>query len=245
MLLASFPPSPVLAAQPDICASPANCPTPEHPSPLVDPIWWNDHKLNQVDSKTFAYASAAIPNPYNTCGPATLALVVSYLYHLRAGDAARPVSTIDIMRMASTEGLYDSAGGEGMLGLPDLRKIAVRFGIRQVFPKNGKMYIAFSQFTAELRKGFPAIAGMRYDYENKTGRYLPVGGQGSINHFVVVIGFTDDGKSLWVLNTHPGIMERKNEDVRLGVMSVDDFRSSWARNDGSSLADYGNALFLR
>ncbi len=244
---ADSPAPPTQTPAPTACADILTCPTPEDPPPpLVDPIWWNNHKINQINPDTYTTASDLLTNPYNTCGPTTLALIINYIYYLRDPQSAPQVTANQVLLAAKDLGYFKPPDNDGLLGAEDLRAIARQFGLSQRFPKGGDVFTTFDSFLNEVKKGFPAIAGMRFAYDKDTGEYLPTGDASvAMNHYAIVFGITDDGNYFWVLNTHPGLGKKQDADVSLRLMTFDQFRASWAKNDGSEVNDYGVAIFLR
>jgi len=219
------------------------------PSSSMDVLWWIDNAFNQIAPDTYKTAGEVITNPYNTCGPTTLAMVINY-YRSRSNDGLETVTPSDVILKAAEMGLYTAPYvPSGLLGLPNLREIAGKFGFQQAYPEDRNVFIHFDDLIEQLKYGRPAIVGMRYDYDKQTGAYLPVpaSDQKHINHFVIAFGLstTDDGETLvWVLNTHPGRNMTENSDVLPTPMSTEVFKASWARNDDSSLSDYGFVLFI-
>jgi hypothetical protein len=211
----------------------------------VDPIWWNNNKLNQISPDTYALASKLLSDPYNTCGPATLAMVMNFLDHLKKPDSQQQFSIVDVMRMADKLGYYKPPNNDGSLGVSDLSDIASQFGFKQAYPKDGGSFLTFSDFIQQMSKGYPAIVGMRFSYDKNTGIYQPTTDPIPWNHYAIIFGYTDDGQFLWMLNPHPGIGLDQNADVRLQLIRPDAFRTAWTKNDGSEVSDYGEALFLK
>jgi hypothetical protein len=211
----------------------------------VDPIWWNDNKLNQISPETFALASQLLSNPYNTCGPATLTMMINFLNHLEKPSNPEQISIVDVLHMADKLGYYKPPHNDGSLGESDLRDIAEQFGFKQFYPKDGGSFLTYTDFMQQIEKGFPAIVGMRFAYDQTTGVYQPIADGSPWNHYAIIFGFTDDGKYLWMLNPHPGIGLNQDADVRLQLISPDAFRTSWTKDDGSDVTDYGEAIFLK
>jgi hypothetical protein len=245
LLAILIPFKPALADAP-ACQDVATCQTPALPSHLQTTlIWWDENKVNQIDADIFSAASNLFTNPYNTCGPTTLSMLVNYIYYLRDPNTSRKVTTVEVMQAAQQLGFYGSADRDGTLGLNDVRKIAKQFGLQQKYPHEGTTLMSFDTFIRDLQKGIPAIAGMRYAYDKKTGDYQPDFSSKPINHFIVVIGINDDGQHFWVLNSHPGLKQKLDKEVRLEMLSFDDFKAAWMQNDDSKLKNYGNAIFLQ
>jgi hypothetical protein len=215
------------------------------PSLQVDPIWWNNHKINQIGPDAYALASQLISNPYNTCGPATLTMVMNFLDHLKDPASPDRISITDVLQTAEKLGYYKTPENDGSLGVSDLRDIAKQFGFKQVYPKKGSSFLTYSDFLDQLHNGYPAIAGMRFSYDQQTGEYQPTADPIPWNHYAVILGYTDDGKYLWMLNPHPGRGLRADADVHLQLIAPETFRASFIKNDGSETSDYGEALFLR
>ena len=240
------PPTAAAPAAPAACDESPGCPLPaDADHALVDPIWWNENKINQINPETYETASALLSNPYNTCGPTTLALVINYIYALRGPEAPAWVSPTQVMEAARGLGFYEPPDNDGWMSADDLRAIAGQFGLKQVFPKGGSTFLPYESLFNELKKGFPAIVGMRYAYDKATWEYRPVGDDSPLNHFVIIFGITDDGNYFWLLNTHPGAWKQDNSEVSLKLIPFDAFKAAWAQNDGSALTDYGVAIFLR
>ena len=211
----------------------------------VDPIWWDNHKLNQIGPEAYALASQLISNPYNTCGPATLTMVMNYLDHLKDPSNPASIAITDVLTTAQKLGYYKQPENDGSLGITDLRDMAKQFGFQQVYPKKNSSFLTYSDFLAQLHNGYPAIAGMRFSYDPQTGVYQPTADLIPWNHYVVIFGYTDDGKYLWMLNPHPARDLRADTDVHLQLIAPETFRDAWIKNDGSETSDYGEALFLR
>jgi len=226
--------------------SPQGCPLPaDLERAQVDPIWWNENKINQINPETYQTAAELLTNPYNTCGPTTLAMVINYMYALRGMDPSAWVTPGQVMAAAKELGFYSPPDNDGLLTTNDLRAIAGKFDLKLAFPKGGGTFLPYETLFAEVKKGFPAIVGMRYSYDEATGEYRPAGDDAPVNHFVVLFGITDDGNYFWLLNPHPGKGKNENAQVSLKLISFDAFRAAWANNDGSSVTDFGSAIFLR
>jgi hypothetical protein len=211
----------------------------------VDPIWWNENKLNQINADTYTLASQLLSDPYNTCGPASLAMVMNFLNHLKKPDGKEQYAIVDVMHVADQLGYYKPPNNDGSLGVSDLSDIAAQFGFKQAYPKDGGSFLTYTDFLQRMKDGYPAIVGMRFGYDKTTGIYQPTTDPIPWNHYAIIFGYTDDGQFLWMLNPHPGIGLVQNTDVRLQLIRPDALRSSWTKNDGSEVTDYGEALFLK
>jgi hypothetical protein len=256
LLTAIFPTQPAFADGPHPGSAGDEAPALQTPCPAdtacggapllqVDPIWWNENKLNQINPDTYALASQILSNPYNTCGPAALTMVMNFLTHVDNPASTSQYSIVDVLNVAQQMGYYKPPQNDGALGASDLRDIASKFGFKQVYPRDGGSFLTYTDFINQLAKGYPAIAGMRFAYDQNTGEYLPTTDPIPWNHFAVIFGFTDDGKFLWMLNPHPGIGLKADADVHLQLIQPAEFRAAWTKADGSEVSDYGQAIFLR
>jgi hypothetical protein len=210
----------------------------------ADPGWWQAHAQNQINSRTFEVASQFLRNPYNTCGPAVVAMLASY-YQAQGEDRGNPVVTAEVLRDAKNQlGYYQPPYNSGLLTFDHLREILGLYGVRQSFPKGSESILSFQALMERVRQRTPAIAGMRYGYA-EGGRYLPAGGRGLYNHFVIVFNASEEGgqEYLWVLNPHPGKYLTHDSDTVPVKMSVEEFQGSWMLNNGSEWADWGHAAF--
>jgi hypothetical protein len=172
-------------------------------------------------------------------------MMMNFLAHLKDPSGPASYSITDVLQTAEKLGFYKAPNNDGSLGVSDLREIAKQYGFKQVYPKKGSSFLTFPDFLDQIRNGYPAIAGMRFSYDQTTGEYQPTTDAIPWNHYVVILGYTDDGKYLWMLNPHPGSGLRADADVHLQLIAPESFRLSFIKNDGSETTDYGEALFLR
>jgi hypothetical protein len=212
----------------------------------IDPAWWTANAVNQISADTQAVARQYLSNPYNTCGPTALALVVSYA-RARAGGAGERVTPADVLSDARNRlGYFIPPYNSGLLEFRHLRDIAGLYGLVHAYPPGQRELLSLEELLEQLRLGRPAIAGMRYRYQGEGARYLPAGGSGLYNHFVVVFGaeVVDGQENLWVQNPHPGKYLYNDAEAGPELMTIEQFRGSWALNDGSEYQDYGRAVFF-
>ncbi len=204
----------------------------------ADPVWWTQNAINQIAQDTFDEAGQIVTNPFNTCGPASLAMVINFY---RPADHP-PVTTQEVMRSIQKAGFYNPPEDSGFLGYPALDAAAARFGIRPEAP--GVIQLSFSDLLAGVRTGRPAIVAMRYGY-TPSGEYVPqTDGFGPTNHFVVVFGtlIADGQEAFWVLNTHPAANLREHQDARPVTLDFATFQAAWlARPEG----EVGLGVFYR
>jgi hypothetical protein len=103
------------------------------------------------------------------------------------------------------------------------------YGLVQASPDGGSSVMSLDELLGGLRQGNPAIAGMRYAYQNDL-RYMPAGGRGLYNHFVIVyqLDQADGQERLWVMNPHRQVSATACHPE---PMSVEQFKRSWAFNN--------------
>jgi hypothetical protein len=206
--------------------------------------WWFSNIVNQMNAETQAVARGYLSNYYNTCGPAVVAMLASY--HLEKSEVGGgPITTAVVMHDARNKlEYYTPPYNSGLLEFKHLRAMLQLYGLDQVYPDGNSSLMAIEELLERVRQGQPAIAGMRYRYQDDWG-YRPSGGRGLYNHFVVVFGVEQvDGQDyLWVANTHPGKYLTSDTEAAPVRMSVDEFWQSWALKDGSENESYGHAAF--
>jgi hypothetical protein len=210
----------------------------------ADLTWWVENAVNQINTETQSVSRDLLANYYNTCGPAVISMVVSY-YRAQSGEGDR-VSPADVLTDARAQlGYFLPPYNSGLLDFHNLDDLAGYYGLERIYPQGRSVLMTTAELLDGVRQGRPAIAGMRFGYNDD--RYLPRGGSGVYNHFVVVIGTQDvDGQEkLLVLNNHPGIYLLKDEDVQPEPMDLDQFEQSWLLNDGSEREDYGYGAFYQ
>jgi hypothetical protein len=209
-----------------------------------DDTWWFSNIVNQMNAETQAVARGYLSNYYNTCGPAVVAMLSSY--HLEKSEVGGgPITTAVVMHDARNKlEYYTPPYNSGLLEFKHLRAMLQLYGLDQVYPDGNSSLMAIEELLERVRQGQPAIAGMRYRYQDDWG-YRPSGGRGLYNHFVVVFGVEQvDGQDyLWVANTHPGKYLTSDTEAAPVRMSVDEFWQSWALKDGSENESYGHAAF--
>jgi hypothetical protein len=209
-----------------------------------DDTWWFSNIVNQMNAETQAVARGYLSNYYNTCGPAVVAMLASY--HLEKSEVGGgPITTAVVMHDARNKlEYYTPPYNSGLLEFKHLRAMLQLYGLDQVYPDGNSSLMAIEELLERVRQGQPAIAGMRYRYQDDWG-YRPSGGRGLYNHFVVVFGVEQvDGQDyLWVANTHPGKYLTSDTEAAPVRMSVDEFWQSWALKDGSENESYGHAAF--
>lgn len=215
------------------------------PTKLVLPgkDWWFNHPSNQLNQETQAVARQLLSNPYNTCGPAVVALLASYY---RSSHPDGQVQTADVMQIAHNQlGYYMPPYNSGLLTFKHLREILKVYGLTQTYPSENRSLATLEDLLQRVRQGQPAIAGMRYRYQDDL-RYRPGGGQGLYNHFVIVFGLEQEGgeEYLWVSNPHPGkYMYEDHEAAPIRIL-LTEFWRSWALLDGTENANLGHAIFF-
>lgn len=234
-----------LPAQPEVAAPllVEAVPAPQ-PSLIKDPAWWAEHAVNQLNLDTQEVSRAYLSNYYNTCGPAAISMVVTFYRSRPAGDGDR-VTPADVLRDARSQlGYFEPPYNSGLMTFENLEALAALYGLRQANPDGRGDLLSLDDLLNGVRQGQPAIAGMRYGYSNNL--YLPAGGSGIYNHFIVVFGTqqVDGAEHLLVLNNHPGKYLVDDAEVRPELMSLDQFRQSWLLNDGSEDQDLGHAAFF-
>jgi hypothetical protein len=206
--------------------------------------WWFSNIVNQMNAETQAVARGYLSNYYNTCGPAVVAMLASY-YLEKSEVGGGPITTAVVMHDARNKlEYYTPPYNSGLLEFKHLRAMLQLYGLDQVYPDGNSSLMAIEELLERVRQGQPAIAGMRYRYQDDWG-YRPSGGRGLYNHFVVVFGVEQvDGQDyLWVANTHPGKYLTSDTEAAPVRMSVDEFWQSWALKDGSENESYGHAAF--
>jgi hypothetical protein len=209
----------------------------------LDPSWWLGNTINQMNEETQAVARQYLSNYYNTCGPAVVAMLSTYL--LSQGEqGGGPVTTASVMQAAREQlGYYTPPYNSGLLTFKHLRAMLELYGFHQAYPGEGSL-IKIEELLERVRQGQPAIAGVRYSYQGDW-QYRPSGGNGLYNHFVVVFAVeqVDGHEYLWVANTHPGKYLTSDSDAAPVRMGIDEFWDSWALKDGSENTNYGHAAF--
>jgi hypothetical protein len=208
-----------------------------------DPAWWPVNAQNQINGETQEVARQYLSNYYNTCGPAVVAMLASYY---RAQGRGEKVKTADVLRDARGQlGYYTPPYNSGLLDFDNLRAMLSLYGLTQAYPSGNNDLMSFGDLVEGVRQGNPAIAGMRYSYQGGDMRYVPSGGRGIYNHFVVVFAVTQvEGQDmLWVLNPHPGKYLVNDSDTVPEAYLPEEFMGSWALNNNSDYADYGHAAF--
>jgi hypothetical protein len=211
------------------------------PPPSMD--WWFDHPINQMNLETQAVARQLLSNPYNTCGPAVVALLASYY---RSSNPDGPVQTADVLQTAHNQlGYYTPPYNSGLLTFKHLREMLKVYGLMQTYPSENRSLVTLEDLLQRVRQGHPAIAGMRYRYPDDL-HYRPGGGKGLYNHFVIVFGLEqEDGEEyLWVSNPHPGKYIYEDNEATPVRMLLTEFWRSWALLDGTENANMGHAIFF-
>ncbi|MDD5371065.1 MAG: hypothetical protein PHQ40_18445 [Anaerolineaceae bacterium] len=203
-----------------------------------DPTWWSRNAINQISADTFDLAGDIITNPFDTCGPATLAMVANFY----RPDAQEAVTTIGVMRSIQKAGFYRPPNESGVLDYPALSAVAPAFGLKRAAPDRESGFMTFDDFLSQVRSGKPAIAAMRYHYTSD-GRYIPsLTGPAATNHFVIIFGtlIADGHEQLWVFNTHPGANLQEDRHARPEVMDFATFQAAWMMNIKPNM---GQAIF--
>jgi hypothetical protein len=211
---------------------------------LPDLDWWFDHAINQMNAETQTVARQYLFNPYNTCGPAVVSLLVNY-YRAKFANSGEQITTSNVIKEANHRlGFFVPPHNSGLLTLNQLHIMLEMYGLQQAYPTQNSTLMTMEELLERVRQGQPVIAGMRYSYQDGW-RYLPAGGSGLYNHFVIIVGLeqTDDQEYLWIANTHPGKYDHEDQDAVPVRVSVSEFWQSWALKDGSELADHGHAAF--
>jgi len=232
------------AEQPQVEVLPeAGAPQPFVPTDLA---WWQANAANQLNDETQRIAARFLSNPYNTCGPAVLAVMANYLRD-RAGLQGERVTAGEIIKAARNKlGFFIPPYNSGLLDYKGLRSIGGLFGLVQTYPQGSRSLITLDDLLARVRAGEPAILGMRYHYQGPERLYLPAGGSGVYNHFVILIEAAEqDGQTLLrVFNPHPGYYLYDDASAAPVLMSLEEFTASWALNDGSEFSEMGHAAFF-
>jgi hypothetical protein len=210
----------------------------------IDPNWWFANPVNQMNADTQAVAKQYLSNYYNTCGPAVVAMLGSYL--LARGEAGGgPLTTAVVMHDARNQlGYYTPPYNSGLLTFKHLRAMLELYGFHQSYPPGEASLMKIEELLDRVRQGEPAIAGLRYSYQGDW-QFRPSGGNGLYNHFVVVFAVeqVDGNEYLWVANTHPGKYITDDGEAAPVRMSIDEFWDSWALKDGSENTNLGHAAF--
>jgi hypothetical protein len=210
----------------------------------LDPTWWFGNTTNQMNEATQAIARQYLSNYYNTCGPAVVAMLATFILGQRE-EGGGPVTTALVMQAAREQlGYYVPPYNSGLLTFKHLRAMLELYGIHHAYPEGEGSLLKIEELLERVRQGQPAIAGMRYAYQGDW-MYRPSGGSGLYNHFVIVFAIEQqDGQEyLWVANTHPGKYLTSDSEAAPTRMSIDEFWQSWAIKDGSENSDYGHAVF--
>jgi hypothetical protein len=213
----------------------------------ADPAWWPVNAQNQINQETREVAQQYLSNYYNTCGPAVVAMLASYFRAKTPGESEK-VTTAQVLRDARNQlGYYTPPYNSGLLDFDNLGAIISLYGLSQVAPGGGSDLMSLDELVEGVRQGNPAIVGMRYSYQGTDMRYIPSGGRGLYNHFVVVFAVTQsEGQDyLWVMNPHPGKYLVNDSDAIPEAFRADEFKQSWALNNASDYADYGHAAFYQ
>ena len=226
-------------------------------SPVIEPKsvgdpsssleWWAANAVNQINPETQEVARQYLRNSYNTCGPAVVAMLSSFYRAPLLGEEGR-ISTARVLRDAKRKlGYYNPPYNSGLLTFDHLREMLSLYGVEQAYPGGGDELMSLEELLEGVRQGKPAIVGMRYGYQADGWRYLPAGGSGIYNHFVIVFGVTvvDGQELLWLYNPHPAKYSYNDEDAAPVTISIAEFVSSWALNDGSENAERGHAVFFQ
>ncbi len=214
------------------------------PAAPLDLSWWQANAVNQLNAETQRIALRFLSNSYNTCGPAVLAVMANHLRD-RAGLAAERVTAGEIIKAARNKlGFFIPPYNSGLLDFKGLRSIGGLFGLVQTYPE-GRSLMSLEDLLDRVRAGEAAILGMRYHYQGPDRLYLPAGGSGTYNHFVILIeALEQDGETLLrVFNPHPGYYLSDDAQAAPVLMSLEEFTASWALNDGSEYAGLGHAAF--
>lgn len=212
----------------------------------IDTAWWAANAANQISADTQAVARQILSNPYNTCGPTALALIVNYALSQAGGTGGQVTPATVLSDARNRLGYFIPPYNSGLLEFRHLRDIAGLYGLVHAYPSGQRELLSLEELLEQLRLGRPAIAGMRYRYQGEGARYLPAGGSGLYNHFVVVFGteVVDGQEQLWLQNPHPGKYLYSDAEAGPELMTIEQFRGSWALNDGSEHRDYGRAVFF-
>jgi hypothetical protein len=240
----------VVSAPAPAAAVPDRVPVPAPPaagpqSIAINPAWWSQNAVNQINLDTQAVSREYLSNFYNTCGPAAVSMVVTF-YRSQPGGTSDRVTTADVLRDARANlGFFIPPYNSGLLDFKKMSLLAEMYGLALANPSGRGYLMTLDELLEGVRQGTPAIVGMRYGYRN--GLYVPVGGSGIYDHFVIIFGteVVDGQEHLLVLNNHPGKNLIHDEDVRPEQMSLDIFQQSWLLRDGSQYQNYGEAAFYK
>jgi hypothetical protein len=217
------------------------------PASQVDAAWWSANAINQLNDDTQRIARKFLSNPFNTCGPAVLAVITNY-WRAQAESSAERVTPGEVIKSARNQlGYFYPPYNSGLLDFKGLRAIGGLYGLSQAFPDSHRSLMTVEELLARVQAGEPAIVGMRYHYQGPERLYLPSGGSGGYNHFVIVFeALQENGQtSLRVFNPHPGYYLTGDEQAAPGLLTLEEFVQSWTINDGSEHSDYGYAGFFR
>lgn len=224
---------------------PAAAEAASQPPAELGAAWWVSNAVNQLNAETQEISRDLLTNYYNTCGPAVIAMVVSY-YRNQAGDASGKLSPADVLTDARAQlGYYLPPYNSGLLDFHNLDDLASYYGLQRVAPADDGALLTTAELIEAVRQGHPAIAGMRYGYNGPL--YIPRGGSGLYNHFIVVFAVQEqDGQEmLLIVNTHPGKDLVDDADARPELITIEEFEGSWLLNDGSDSANFGYAAFYQ
>jgi hypothetical protein len=212
---------------------------------LPDTDWWFNHPINQMNPETQATSRQYLSNYYNTCGPAVVAMLVSY-YRTGSSSPNAQVKTSEVLHEARSQlGYYTPPYNSGLLTFKHLRALLELYGLQQTMPADYGSLLRLDELLERVSQGQPAIVGMRYRYQGDW-RYLPAGSNGLYNHFVIVFGLEQVGgeEYLWVANPHPGKYLYEDHEAAPVRMSLAEFWGSWALLDGTENAEIGYAAFF-
>jgi hypothetical protein len=210
-----------------------------------DATWWFDHPINQMNTDTQSIAQQLLSNHYNTCGPAVVAMLTNY-FKSGKDDNLETITPADVLKDAHNMlGYYTPPYNSGLLTFQHLRSLLELYDLEQTYPAGKDSLLSLDELLERIRRGEPAIAGMRYSYQ-ENWLYLPAGGSGLYNHFVIIFALEEIGEEefLWVSNPHPGKYLYEDHQAAPIRISVDEFWQSWALKDGSEQADHGHAAFF-
>ncbi len=211
----------------------------------LDPNWWFANTVNQMNEETQAVARQYLSNYYNTCGPAVVAMLGTYLL-AQSEQGGGPLTTAVVMHAARDQlGYYTPPYNSGLLTFKHLRAMLELYGLHQVYPEGGGSLLKIEELLEWVRQGRPAIAGVRYKYQGNWD-YRPSGGSGLYTHFVILFAVeqVDGQEYLWVANTHPGKYLTADSEAAPVRMSIDEFWQSWALKDGTENTNLGHAAFF-
>jgi uncharacterized protein (UPF0333 family) len=208
--------------------------------------WWTSNAINQINAQTQEAARQYLSNYYNTCGPTVVAMLTNY-YRAQTKKTKDQITPADVLHDARSKlGYYTPPYNSGLLEFHNLRDLFGLYGIVQAYP-DGDAWISFNDLVERVRKGNPAVVGMRYSYQGEDAQYLPSGGSGLYDHFVIVFSTAEEnGKGFfWLFNPHPGkYLDEDSQAVPVKI-GFDEFKRSWQLNDGSRKSEYGPAAFYR